>query len=211
MSRDLEEQLDELGPAYRDVVARLRAAREAEPGEARRQATTDSRRRRLSFEAIAKPRSLRSRGTRDPTKTAHSGRDARPAHSGRDARPARPQGKGFAITSFVVCRLSYLVAASLLVVVGLAVLFFKSANHPITQSDIAYTVRVTDAERAYALAVLRDDKAVQELIRTQNPDGSWKTDDLTRRNAELLKTCRSEAAQAAYRKAMDNLRARGLL
>ena len=202
MSRDLEEQLDELGPAYRAVVARLRAAREAESGEVGRQAVADGRQRRLSFEAIAKPRSLRSRGTRDPTKTAHSG---------RDARPARPQGKGFAITSFVVCRLSYLVAASLLVVVGLAVVFFKSANHPITQSDIAYTVRVTDAERAYALAVLRDDKAVQELIRTQNPDGSWKTDELTRRNAELLKTCRSEAAQAAYRKAMDNLRARGLL
>lgn len=172
MSRDLEEQLDELGPAYRDVVARLRAAREAEPGEARRQATTDGRQRRFGRQATTGSRRRR--------------------------------------LSFVVRRLSYLVAASLAVVLGFV--FFRSPKigQPKDATPL-YTVRVTDAERAYALAVLRDDKAVQELIRTQNPDGSWKTDDLTRRNAELLKTCRSEAAQAAYRKAMDNLRARGLL
>ena len=30
MSRDLDEQLDEMGPEYRAVVARLRAAREAQ-------------------------------------------------------------------------------------------------------------------------------------------------------------------------------------
>ena len=54
-----------------------------------------------TFEAIAKPQSLRSRGTRDPTKTAHSG---------RDARPARPQGTGFAIASFF--NLLHLYAAS---------------------------------------------------------------------------------------------------
>ena len=171
MSRDLEEQLDELGPAYRDVVARLRAAREAEPGEARRQATADGRQRRFGRQATTGSRQRRS--------------------------------------SFVVRRLSYLVAASLAVVLGFA--FFRSPKIGQPKDAPLYTVRVTDAERAYALAVLRDDKAVQELIRTQNPDGSWKTDALTRRNAELLKTCRSEAAQAAYRKAMDNLRARGLL
>ena len=32
MSVDLEEQLDEMGPEYRAVVMRLRAAREATPG-----------------------------------------------------------------------------------------------------------------------------------------------------------------------------------
>ena len=31
MSRDLERQLDEMGPAYREVVARLRRAREVSP------------------------------------------------------------------------------------------------------------------------------------------------------------------------------------
>ena len=172
MSRDLEEQLDELGPAYRDVVARLRAAREAEPGEGGNRRIVESSNRRIC--------GVRSRRL-----------------------------------SFVGRRLSYLVAASLAVVIGFAVVLLSFDHSTIRRFDDSstplYTVRVTDAERAYALAVLRDDKAVQELIRTQNPDGSWKTDDLTRRNAELLKTCRSEAAQAAYRKAMDNLRARGLL
>ena len=39
MNADLENTLDELGPAYRDVVARLRAARDVEPCT-RRPATT---------------------------------------------------------------------------------------------------------------------------------------------------------------------------
>ena len=166
MSRDLERQLEEMGPAYRAVVARLRAAREAEPRGQRRkgggQRTKDSRQRRL-------PLVRRS--------------------------------------------LSYLVAASLLVFLGLAVVFVRSNNHPITQSNNSpcYTVRVTDAQTEYTHAELRGDELVKELIRTQNPDGSWKDDALTRRNAEVLRTCRSDEAQAAYRKAIDNLRSRGLL
>ena len=159
MSRDLEEQLEEMGPAYRAVVARLRAAREVEP---RGQRTKDSRQRPLSA---------------------------------------------------VFCPLSYLVAASLLVLLGLGVFFLQSNNHPITQSNNSpcYTVRVTDAQTEYTLAELRGDELVKEIIRTQNPDGSWKDDALTRRNVEVLRTCRSDAAQAAYRKALDNLRARGQL
>ena len=192
MSRDLEEQLDELGPAYRAVVARLRAAREAEIGGSRG--------------------SGRTIDDRQPTNRESQGL-GRPTTDNRQTGGSRRQttnGVRRRWLSFVGRRLSYLVAASLAVVLGFV--FFRSSK--IGQPDSSaplYTVRVTDAERAYALAVLRDDKAVQELIRTQNPDGSWKTDELTRRNAELLKTCRSEAAQAAYRKAMDNLRARGLL
>ena len=160
MSRDLERQLEEMGPAYRTVVARLRAAREVEPGGQR---TKDSRQRPLSA---------------------------------------------------VFCPLSYLVAASLLVLLGLGVFFLQSNNHPITQSNNSpslYTVRVTDAQTEYTLAELRGDELVKEIIRTQNPDGSWKDDALTRRNVEVLRTCRSDEAQAAYRKAIDNLRARGLL
>ena len=42
-------------------------------------------------------------------------------------------------------------------------------------------------------------------------DGSWQNDFLTRRNAEALKTCPDARAQLAYRKAMRNLRVRGLL
>ena len=160
MSRDLEEQLEEMGPAYRTVVARLRAAREAEPGGHR---TEGSRQRPLSA---------------------------------------------------AFCPLPYLVAASLLVLLGLGVFFLQSNNRKIGQSNNSpslYTVRVTDAQTEYTHAELRGDELVKEIIRTQNPDGGWKDDALTRRNAEVLRTCRSDEAQAAYRKAIDNLRARGLL
>ena len=159
MNRDLEEQLNEMGPEYRKVVARLRAAREIEPGGQR---AKGSRERPLSF-----------------------------------AR--RP--------------LPYLVAASLLVLLGLGALFFQSNNRTIKQSNNSpcYTVRVTDAQTDLTLAELRGDEAVKEIIRTQRPDGSWEDDALTRRNAEVLRTCKGEAAQAAYRRAIDNLRARGLL
>ena len=109
--------------------------------------------------------------------------------------------------------LPYLVAASLLVFLGLGVLFFRSNNRTIEQSNNppCYTVRVTDAQTELTLAELRGDEAVKEIIRTQRPDGSWQDDALTRRNAEVLRTCKGEAAQAAYRRAIDNLRARGLL
>ena len=154
MSRDLERQLEEMGPAYRTVVARLRAAREVEVGQ-------------------------------------------------------RTEDKGQRPLSAVLCPLSYLVAASLLVLLGLGVVLFQTIEQ--SNNSPCYTVRVTDAQTEYTHAELRGDELVKELIRTQNPDGSWKDDALTRRNAEVLRTCRSDEAQAAYRKAIDNLRSRGRL
>ena len=52
---------------------------------------------------------------------------------------------------------------------------------------------------------------ISEMIVTQNPDGSWKNDFLTRRNAAALKVCGDPAAQIAYKKAVRNLRLRGIL
>ena len=52
---------------------------------------------------------------------------------------------------------------------------------------------------------------VDEMIATQNPDGSWKNDFLTRRNAAALKGASGPAAAIAYKKAMRNLRTRGVL
>ena len=49
------------------------------------------------------------------------------------------------------------------------------------------------------------------MIATQNPDGSWKNDFLTRRNAAALRGSSNPAAQVAYKKAMRNLRSRGVL
>ena len=143
MSRDLEEQLSEMGPEYREVVARLRAGREAEFG----QRTTDSRQRSLSF--VPRP-------------------------------------------------LSYLVAASLLVFAGLGVVFLGRQDFRRETEGMSF------APREYRASV-------DEMIATQNPDGSWKNDFLTRRNAAALKGCGDPAAQVAYKKAMRNLRSRGIL
>ena len=146
MSRDLEEQVNEMGPEYRAVALRLRAAREA--GEDLRRETLDERRRGL----MSKVFRLRS----------------------------------------------YLTAALLLVFAGFGVVFLglKDFRHE--------TLDVGCAPREYRASV-------SEMIATQNPDGSWQNDFLTRRNADALKLCGDPAAQVAYKKAVRNLRVRGVL
>ena len=52
---------------------------------------------------------------------------------------------------------------------------------------------------------------VSEMIATQNPDGSWKNDFLTRRNAAALRVCGDPAARIAYKKAARYLSFKGLL
>ena len=47
-------------------------------------------------------------------------------------------------------------------------------------------------------------------IKVVGVGGSWQNDFLTRRNAAALKVCGDPAAQIAYKKAMRNLRARGV-
>ena len=63
---------------------------------------------------------------------------------------------------------------------------------------------------AFRLADDGGEEAIGEIIRTQNADGSWQTDFLTRQNARVLAGIRSGAASLAYRKAVRNLRARGI-
>ena len=151
MNRDLEEQLNEMGPEYRAVVDRLVGA-------------------------------------------------YRPFDAAAQASPRSRLGR------IVGWSAAYLLAASLLVFLGLSLVFRPAP----TQSRV-YTVRATDAAREYVLAHVRNDEAVKELIRTQNADGSWKNDFLTRQNAEALKSATDEAARIAYKKALRNLRSRGLL
>ena len=147
MNRDLEETLNELGPDYRAVVARLRTAREAQ----------DFRRPvfRLRSEAL------------------------------------RPM----------------LAAASILILIGLGVFF--QTSHPLTFSPshpLTFSPSHPPTRGAHEYQM-----DVAEMIATQNADGSWKNDFLTRRNAEALKLCGDPAAQVAYKKAMRNLRTRGVL
>ena len=94
-------------------------------------------------------------------------------------------------------------AAALLVFLGFGLVFRGAAPAKV------YTVRASDAAHEYQLAVIRDDRAVQEMIRTQRPDGGWGNDFLTRQNAAALRLCPDENAKIAYRKAMRNLRLRG--
>ena len=53
--------------------------------------------------------------------------------------------------------------------------------------------------------------SVDEMIATQNPDGSWQSDFLTRHHAKALAGCPRADARIAYKKAMRNLRVRGVL
>ena len=155
MTKDLEETLAEMGPAYRAVVDRLVASEQAAPSAVGR----------------------------------------------IDGFENRRWGWG---------RAAYVrVAASLLVCAGLVGVFLAtSARRAPADAPKVYTIHVATAARAYRLAQIRDDAAVQEMIRTQRPDGSWKNDFLTRQNAAALMHCKGEAAQVAFRKAIRHLRAR---
>ena len=145
MNKDLEDQLNEMGPAYRAVVARLRAGGDSK----------DFRREILD--------------------------------AGR-----------WGFMSKVFCLKSYLTAASLLVLAGLAIHFARTLDFRPKTQDAGFGAREYRA-------------SVDEMIATQRSDGSWKNDFLTRRNAAVLKGCDSPAAQIAYKKAVRNLRSRGIL
>ena len=141
MSKDLEEQLKEMGSEYRAVVMRLRGAETA------------------------------------------------PLHGAtllRGGSVSLPHGR------------RWLVAASLLVLVGFGVVFLRRQDFRHETEDMSF------APREYRASV-------SEMIATQNADGSWKNDFLTRRNAAALKGCGDPAAQVADKKAMRNLRLRGVL
>ena len=144
MNRDLENTLNEMGPEYRAVVARLKDWATAED---LRLKTRDGRRGFASQALGLKP---------------------------------------------------YLVAASLLVLLGLGVVFLWRQDLGHETGDMSF------APREYRASV-------PEMIATQNADGSWKNDFLTRRNAAALKLCGDPAAQIAYKKAVRNLRSRGVL
>lgn len=144
MSADLESTLNGLGPGYREVVGRLRAA----------------------YEPLADDGSSPSRGR----------------------------------------LLVVLAAAAIFACLVLGI--HLGASRATASVGNAYVVRVSDAAREYRLALMRNDEAVKELIRTQDADGGWKTAFLTRQNAEALRLCTSPEARVAYKRALRNLRAR---
>ena len=147
MTKDLDETLAELGPEFRSVAQRLRAAPELEPGL-----------------ACARP-------------------------------PSRVRAA------------AVLIAASLLVAVGMSVVFgrFATIRQPLREVP---RLRVANE---YSLAYAGGDEALREIIRTQNADGGWKNDFLTRQNAAALRASNEDRMRVAYRKAVRYLRSRGLV
>ena len=63
---------------------------------------------------------------------------------------------------------------------------------------------------AHIYTVAYNRSAAPELVRTQNPDGSWANDFVTRQNAAALSDATDSAARLAYRKAMHYIRLKGL-
>ena len=168
MTKDLEATLNELGPEYRAVVARLLEQEVGRPRTAVRLARTAERSDAAAGRAV----------------TAELGNAA----AGDGSRYGE-----------------WLRAASLALVLFLPCLFFYSSN-PSNPSPLSKPL-----PREYLLASSATPAAVAEIVRTQQADGSWANDFLTRRNALALKGCADGAAQIAYRKAMRNLRLRGIL
>ncbi len=94
-------------------------------------------------------------------------------------------------------RAPYLLVASVILVLALA---FSSLLPP----PSSLPTHPSYGAREYHLTV-------DEIVATQHPDGGWQNDFLTRRNAELLAHCENQAARIAYKKAIRNLRAKGIL
>jgi len=96
---------------------------------------------------------------------------------------------------------AWLLAASLLLTLGLSVVFLDSQS---STSNLQPSTSPSYGAREYRLTT-------DEMIASQNADGSWQNDFLTRRNAEALRLCDTPAARVAYKKAVRNLRSRGIL
>jgi len=111
----------------------------------------------------------------------------------RSARMVEPKNVGRRSRSTV----EWLIAASLLVALGLTI-HLQALKHTNTQTLASY------GAHEYHLSVA-------EIIATQQPDGGWQNDFLTRRNTAALAKCEGAEARVAYKKGMRNLRAKGIL
>ena len=144
MNGDLESTLNELGPEYRDVVSRLKTAREVEPS-----------------------------GTRDFS---------------------LPRAEWWR-------HVGYLVAASLLVALGLSIFMQDAANAP--REPYA-------GAKVYTVAYAPTEEALEIIVASQRADGSWSNDFITRQNAAALRASDDARMKIAYRRAVRYLRSKGL-
>ena len=159
MNADLERTLEELGPEYRAVVARLKAAREVEPVV------------RFGLKGLAPGRAAGSVISR--------------------LAPGRAARSPF----------SYLVAASLVAALALAVLYVAPRGGG-SAAEVPLTV--------YTVAYAPTEEALEIIVASQHADGSWSNDFLTRQNAAALRASEDARMKIAYRRAARYLRSKGL-
>lgn len=95
-------------------------------------------------------------------------------------------------------KVAFLVAASVMLVLALAAVFLPAPG-TLMKGPLPANV--------YTVACMPQ-HALDEIIRTQNNDGSWQSDYITRQNAAALKAVAAESV--AYRKAVRYLRSKGL-
>ena len=99
-------------------------------------------------------------------------------------------------------RLPRLAAASLALAMALSALLRWTGGAP---DDAAPVPSVSPYTLAFSLS---SGGALDEMVRTQNADGSWANDFLTRQNAAALRGI--GGARLAYRRAVRYLRMKGL-
>ena len=113
-------------------------------------------------------------------------------------------GRFFVKRSVFFKRIGVLLAASLTLVIAMTFYFVKSNWDKKGIAEIGI-----GASKPYFLAFnLTDERSIEEIKRTQKPDGSWNNDLLTRQNATAL--MKVDKSSLAYRKAMRYLRSKGL-
>lgn len=151
MSTDLEETLNELGPAYRAVVDRLRAA-----------------------------------PTREPR------------------APVQPAVRRFSFLRWGLPLATAAAAAFALFAPRVTVKTPQESGGG-TPTPIMRSVAVGTP---YTRALTASPADLAEILRTQAPDGSWSSDELTRQNAAALRL--ADGTSVAYRRALRYLRSKGL-
>lgn len=127
-------------------------------------------------------------GAYRPVHAAETGRGAAPA--GRDHRLAMASGWGVA----------YLVAASVVVLLGLSAIFRGGQVPAADGSPCAI----------YTVAYAPTEEALERIVASQRADGSWDNDFITQQNAAALRGAAGETGRIAYKKAVRYLKSKGL-
>ena len=127
---------------------------------------------------------------RAPFAASAAFRSPRPSSRPRSSLPAR------------------LLAASLILTVGLAVWFRHSA--PLRDSGLTARSGCVSAPAVYTAACVAGEDAHHAILDSQRDDGSWSSDYLTMQNAAALRNAKDDVSRIAYKRAVRYLRTKGL-